>query len=274
VLGKSSRTFHRGLLVVGALLLLTAGSLLSPISAAAANTVASPALPAPFTGMMVPLYTMPNDSSWAALIQAKTAFPNVPIVAIVNPQSGPGTNMSSAYLNGITDLQAAGIVVLGYVATGYGTQPITLVEHEVSEYWSWYHVNGTMFDQMPTASGYQYYYIALNAYVKELGMNYTVGNPGLTIAPSYIGILDTLIIYENSGLPNATAISGLYGGYTKSNFAVISYGVSAAQQSSALAGISSAVSYVYFTNAIMPNPYHSLPSYLISELASLNIRRR
>jgi len=255
--------------------LLTTAFFFAPVSPAKANpAVATPVVPEISTGMMVPLYTSPTDGSWAALIQTKIAYPNVPMVAIVNPQSGPGNNASHAYAAGIRELQAAGIKVLGYVATGYGSLPVASAERDIAAYWSWYQVNGTMFDEMPAASGQEGYYDTLNAYAKSLGMTFTVGNPGGPISTSYVGILDTLIIYENSGLPNATSISILYKGFDRSNFAVVSYGVGYAQQSSVLAGISSAANYIYFTNATLPNPYHSLPGYLMSEVSSLNLRRR
>jgi hypothetical protein len=70
---------------------------------------------------MIPLYTHPTDGTWAAVIRAKKAYPDVPFVAIINPDSGPGTSQDQNYESGIKDLQAAGVVVLGYVTTGYAT---------------------------------------------------------------------------------------------------------------------------------------------------------
>jgi hypothetical protein len=271
VLVKSSARFSRGIVALLALAALTIATLSVPLMPALASPAAGPAS---VTGMIVPLYTSPTDGSWAALILAKDTYPGVPIVAIVNPQSGPGPSASAAYASGIQALQAAGITVLGYVATDYGTTPITFAEQQIVDYWTWYHVNGTMFDMMPATSGYEGYYSSLNAYAKSLGMTYTVGNPGGSIATSYIGTLDTLIIYENSGLPTAPSISSLYAGYGRGNFSVISYGVASPTQSPVVNEISSSVGYIYFTGATLPNPYHSLPAYLMSEVAALNVRRR
>jgi hypothetical protein len=223
------------------------------------------------TGMIVPLYTYPTDGTWAALILAKTWFPNVPIIAVVNPASGPGGSVSSDYTTGIRDLQAAGISVLGYVATSYGSRPVTSVEQDVNSYSSWYHVNGTMLDEMAAAPGHEDYYQTLDAYAKSLGMTYTVGNPGQRITASYVGILDTLIIYEDGGLPDASWISSFPHGYARGNFAVVSYGVDSLRQWSTVARISNSASYIYFTSGTLPNPYKSLPLYLIEEVYFLSL---
>src|SRR5215510_14169449 len=71
------------------------------------------------TGIMIPLYTYPTDGTWAAVIQARAAHPKVPILAVINPNSGPGTSKSSDYATGIGNLQTAGVTVIGYVPTGY-----------------------------------------------------------------------------------------------------------------------------------------------------------
>lgn len=244
---------------------------LGPFASAMADPRNAPSASPNSTGMIVPLYTSPTDGSWAALKLAKASFPNVPVVAIVNPASGPGRNVSSEYATGIRDLQAAGITVLGYVATNYGSRPIAPVEQEVQDYASWYHVNGTMFDEMASATGHEGYYQALNAYAKSLGMTYTVGNPGQTVATGYVGLFDTLIIFEDSGLPSASSIFSFPHGYARSNFAVVSYGVDSLRQSSVVAQVSSSAGYVYFTNGTLPNPYQSLPLYLVDEAWFLSL---
>src|SRR5437867_9232398 len=71
------------------------------------------------TGLVIPLYTYPTDGTWAAVLNAKNLHPTVPIIAVINPNSGPGAASDASYVTGIKAFQAAGIVVLGYVATGY-----------------------------------------------------------------------------------------------------------------------------------------------------------
>ncbi len=85
------------------------------------------------TGVIVPLYSPPG-SYWAQIIQAKNAHPSVPIVVIINPNSGPGTSSNADYATGISQMQASGITVLGYVYTSYGTRSIASVEADINSY--------------------------------------------------------------------------------------------------------------------------------------------
>ena len=63
------------------------------------------------TGVVVPLYIYPG-SSWQVVIQAKRSHPSVPIVTIVNPDSGPGTLSDANYATEIKNLQTAGVTDL------------------------------------------------------------------------------------------------------------------------------------------------------------------
>jgi len=161
--------------------------------------------------------------------------------------------------------------VLGYVATGYATSSYSAlsgVEANVTLYNSWYHVDGIFFDEMSNVVGNESYYSTLNSFAKSLGMIFTVGNPGATVPTSYIGTLDTLVIYENGGLPDLSTLA--YPGNSTSNFAIVSYGVPSPGQAF-LTNSSSVAGWVYFTDAGMPNPYFALPTYLMEEVAMLSV---
>ena len=102
------------------------------------------------TGVVVPLYTYPTDHSWASLIKIRQSYPSVPIIAVINPNNGVGSSKDSNYISGIKSLQNSGIVVLGYVYTGYGSRSASLVEAQMKNYKNWYGVNGIFFDEMST----------------------------------------------------------------------------------------------------------------------------
>jgi len=209
---------------------------------------------------MIPLYTYPG-STWTNVIAVQKANPGVPIVAIINPNSGPGASMDPNYVSGILSLQAAGVEVIGYVPTGYGSRSISAVESMVNDYKSWYPVTGIFFDEMANVAGYEGYYSTLNSYSKSLGFTYTVGNPGADTIPSYIGKVDTIVIYENQGLPSLSTLEGWHSNYGKGNFAMMAYGVQSVNQSYPSTA-SPHVGYIYITNAELPNPYDALPPYL------------
>src|ERR1700740_740827 len=101
------------------------------------------------TGIMVILYTHPTDASWAELVRARESHPSVPLLAVVNPGSGPGRALEPSYVSGIGSLQAAGVSgigsrqaagvsVIGYVHPSRASRPLAEVEADVASYQAWY----------------------------------------------------------------------------------------------------------------------------------------
>src|SRR5437773_10500514 len=223
------------------------------------------------SGIVMPLYTYPTDGSWAASLQAKKAHPNVPIIAIINPSDGPGGASDSNYVQGVKNFQAAGIIVIGYVATGYASHVMSDLDAQISRYKNWYSVNGIFFDEMANNQGNENYYSTLNTYVKSLGMTYTMGNPGTTTLKSYVGTLDSIIIYESAGTPSLSypASATFYPSYSKSNFGFLAYSVPSLDTSFE-PSTSTYVQWMYITNDGLSNPWDTLPSYFMNEVAALD----
>ncbi len=221
------------------------------------------------TGVMVPLYTYPTSSTWNEVIQAKLANPSVPIIAIINPDNGPGIAQDSNYVLGIDALRSAGITVLGYVYTQYAQRNLVSVEADINTYHNWYNISGIFFDEMSNVIGNENYYSTLSSYVKSLGYVITAGNPGTSVPTSYIGTVNILNIYENQGLPLTSDLANWTSAYSKQNFAMMSYGVGSINSSYELSA-SKYVGWIYITNANLPNPYDVLPSYFANEVGALN----
>jgi Spherulation-specific family 4 len=219
-------------------------------------------------GTIVPLYTDPSDPSWNAIISAAEAHPTVHVVAIVNPADGPGSSKSSAYTTGIAGLQAAGIKVIGYVATGYGSHSIASMEAQMDSWKSFYPtLQGIFFDEQSNSTGDVAHYQTLSQYAKSIGLGYTVGNPGTGVPTAYVGAVDTMLIYESDGVPPMSDLSA-YSAYAPSNFGVIPYAVSS-MNTTFVQQARKYVQYVYLTNDDLPNPWDSLTSYFSSLLAAL-----
>jgi hypothetical protein len=221
------------------------------------------------TGIIVPLYSYPGPI-WQSLAQIKEVYPSVPVVAIVNPSNGPGSYQDPNFVWGIQLLEAAGITVVGYVATGYGGVSISQAEQEISAYDQFYQISGIFFDEMASISGYESYYSTLTSYAASLGYSFTIGNPGSLVPASYIGTVSNIVVYENSGLPSTGFLSGL--GYAKSDFSLLSYGDSGIDPSFVQAAATD-VQYLYVTDGSFPSPYATLSSYfsaLMTTLAGLN----
>jgi hypothetical protein len=224
-------------------------------------------------GVIIPLYTYPTDGSWAAVIQAKESYPSVPMIAIINPNSGPGSSKDSNYVSGITSLEKAGVTVIGYVATGYGTSSyskISNMESQINDYKSWYpNIQGIFFDEMSNSASEQSYYQKLEIYTTSQGLDVTVGNPGTTVDTGLLGIFNFLCIYENPGMPKPSSIDQYFSSYGSGQFSFIAYGVSSLPDKAVMQSVDSYVSYIYVTNLGGSNPYNGLPSYFTNEVAYL-----
>jgi Spherulation-specific family 4 len=230
----------------------------APHVAAATSSTAS-------AGLFIPLYTYPG-SSWTYAEQVKQSNPGVPMTVIVNPADGPGSRYDSNYGSGIEQMRGDGINVIGYVYTDYASRSVSAAETDIATYAQLYDVNGIFLDEMSNVAGHESYYSTLTAYAHSLGLSLVVGNPGTSVPQSYLGTVDVIVIYENSGIPSQSVLSSYTAGGDPSEFAVISYGVQQPSQSQASL-LEDYVSNIFITNGTMPDPYHALPPYL-SDLAS------
>ncbi|MHB8699539.1 MAG: spherulation-specific family 4 protein [Nitrososphaerales archaeon] len=220
------------------------------------------------TGVIIPLYSYPG-SDWNLVEQAKYAHPSVPIVAIINPDNGPGTSQDPNYVSGVNNLRSAGVTVLGYVYTHYASRASASVIADVNTYKSWYNVSGIFFDEMSNVPGNEAYYLALSTYAKSIGLEFTVGNPGAIVPDSYIGTMDCIVTYESQGLPSISTLASLETSFSKSELAAISFGI-ATLDTSYTNSASNYLGYIYLTNSGLPNPYSELPPYFSGLVASLD----
>lgn len=221
------------------------------------------------SGTIVPLYTYPSDPTWDVIAAAKSAHPKVDVRAIINPNSGAGAAEDPNYTSGIAALSAAGVVVLGYIATTYGARPAAEVEAEMDDYKQWYPgVTGIFLDEMESSAGKEAYYSGLTQSAKSKGFSFTVGNPGTDVEQSYVGTVDTIFIYETDGLPSAAALGGWHAGFDPKNFGVIPYAVPALD-ASFVGQARPFVGYIYITDDNLPNPWDSLPPYFSELLDAL-----
>lgn len=252
------------------------------------------------TGILDPLYIYPNQTScssypndfcWQPIITAKQNHPKVPIFVIVNPNGGPGS-YNSDYAYGISKLQQAGIVVLGYVYTNYGARSLTgtgSVESDISGWKSVYpSINGIFFDEMDYSDTNKVtYYQQATAFAKSqnFALNYTIGNPGVNTYQDYRGSVDNLLIHEQTNYPdNATLQGGGTTGpgtpaywnvhYPKTNFSFMVCTQATGPTSSWIQSMSPYVGYMFISNSSVDAngncQWDTMPSYLDNEIAALD----
>jgi hypothetical protein len=245
-------------LLAGAFALL----LLIPLVTSSGFAAGSPAA----AGIMVPLYTYPGGT-WDAVISTKNAHPDLPIAAIVNPASGPGSSKDSNYASGIAELKDAGVMVLGYVSTAYTGRDLNAVKSDMDKWRSWYpDVQGIFFDEQTNWAGPEWYYDQADDYAKSKGFTFTVGNPGANSLPSYLDTVDVVLIYESPGLPNL----GNYQSWSSADngkLGMIPFGVGSMPRQW-ITDASQLVGWIYVTHDVLPNPWDSLPPYF-GDMAAL-----
>lgn len=224
----------------------------------------------PQVGYIDPLYIYPGQA-WTNLISDKQANPSIPIIAIINPNSGPGTTIDPNYVTYTGDLQSAGITAVGYIWTGYGNISISQVETQASDYKSWYSVTGIFLDGMNNKAGGETYYSTITSWAHNNGFTLVVGNPGTSTIQSYLGTVDLMITYEAAGLPSPTTVASYTTsvGGTRNDWAIIAFSVSASPSQSYIATVSPFISWIFVTDQGLPNPYGAAPSYQATEISNL-----
>ena len=147
----------------------TATITLTPTASATPNTSA--------LAILYPLYKYPNWYNASSYIwdDIAAAQATVTVWAVVNPDSGPGgtTDPNSDYEEGMADLKAGGVTMLGYVSTSYGARAIADVKTDIAkwasaDYSTW--VTGIFLDEVDDGTGDYAYYAELSSYITGLGL--------------------------------------------------------------------------------------------------------
>jgi hypothetical protein len=252
------------------------------------------------TGVIIPLFT--NDSSQRSaeineVIQLQVSHPTVPMLLVFDDNGGPGVSYNATLASQMKAMQSAGITVLGYDPTWWGTREVSEVEGTMQTFKQWYSVNGIYLDQMPnwnyngpndsayyTGPGGEYipgYFATLSQYGRSLGLTKIVANAGSDVPTDFIGSVSTIGIFENPYLPSLSpnaswnslvGLNGWHTKYNKSNFMFFSYNISSVNTQYILAA-AKYVGYMYITNGSSQadNRYSTLSPFLgqiVSVLAS------
>lgn len=249
------------------------------------------------TGIIVALYIYPG-ADWSKLAEIQKRHPAVPTLALVNPNNGPGNSLDNNYVNGLKQLEDAGITACGYVPTYYAkatnnppvASPYTGILYTESVIRSYidrwtnspthptvpgYGVDCIFFDEMENKVGKEWFYTNIDDYAKSKGVTFTIGNPGTDTTSTYIGTVDNIMIRERTGLPTISELGGWHTSYAKANFSADAYNVPTLPNQATFNTYTNYVSYIYITDDGKPipgtnpveydNPWNTLPSYLEQE---------
>jgi hypothetical protein len=226
------------------------------------------------TGILIPFYIYPTNAELDKLLAPFANIKNVPLLVVLNPNSGVGTAKDVNYANAVTRIKAAGAIPFGYISTSYNNRPATQVQDEINKYISWYNVSGIFFDEEGSNANY---YTQLTAYAKQKGIQQTIANPGTFVPPqTYSSAADITIINEDSKYPGLTTIAP-WASYARSKSALLVYNQTALTDFLTLINYIKTVGWIYITNDNLPNPWDTLPTYwttLVQTLSAINSLRQ
>jgi hypothetical protein len=227
--------------------------------------------PAPL-GIMVPAYFYPTSGGdWNSLDFAAS---RVPLIAIMNPNNGPGMRQDTNYVRVLANLHQAGGKVTGYVHTDWGARSLGEVKADIDLYLSFYAVDGFFIDEMSSDKNATnlHYYATIYRYIKSRNPNYSVtGNPGAETQEVYLAkpIADSVMIFENDGSDyQAFVPSSWVAKYPAREFVHLPYHVADSTTMSNFVGLAMSrnAGWIYITDATLPNPYDRLPAYWTNEV--------
>jgi hypothetical protein len=229
--------------------------------------------------ILVPLYSYPG-SAWDNVVSAASS--GAKIIAIINPSSGPiASGPDSTWTSYMNKLTSAGVDMIGYIHTSYGTRSVSDVMAEVDTYASKYSgLKGVFLDEVSADASELSYYSQVYQHINgKSGFSNTILNPGAQPDQGYLDVSTSIVIFESPAsslkssyaswvkcAPSAAAKAGY-----KYKFAGIAYGAGSGEISSVITTMQNAgMGLVYVTDGAGGCcTYNTLASYFASEASTV-----
>ena len=258
--------------------------------ATAAGDTASPAkesLPAVETGisparrsrrlrLLVPAYVYPNPEGRKEWHKLTAVASKVDVVAIVNPNSGPGTEIDPDYTSLIVEARGCGVKFVGYVATDFGKRPAAEVKKDIDRWVRFYPgISGFFLDQQSCDAPYADTYADLAAYARQrLPDCLVITNPGATCDKTFLErrVSDVTCVFANDEGFGAFELPEVFKAYEPSRFAALAYKVRDVETMRAMVkeALLKGIGYIYITDDATEQPWERLPSYWEAEVEAVS----
>ena len=232
----------------------------------------------------VPAYVFPGQ----APLQTLQSMSPAPGIVILNPDNGDGP-FGPAWQAQADRLRARSITVLGYVYTSDATRPVADAETAIRNYLGSRpgraHISGIFLDEMSTSCSAYSYYATLYRYIHQLDpAAFVAANPGTpvnvcflsprnTVANTFVTFEHDASSYESGYQGNVIGSNGTVSAgsqYPARTFWHLIYGAGAGQMPRLVALAEQRhAGYAYVTDASLPNPWASVPSYLTAEAQAM-----
>jgi hypothetical protein len=226
--------------------------------------------------LLVPAYIYPGGDGrkeWQRLIDAAS---KVEIVAIANPNSGPGEERNLDYAAVFTEAGNQGIKLVGYVSTDYGKRADTEIKNDVDTWLRFYpQIRGFFFDQQPRESRHAVHFAELRDYAKgKLRDALVITNPGVPCDQAYLdqAVSNVTCIFVNyQGFPQFELPATLQA-FDPARFAAMPYDIADAETMRSVVkdAIIKRIGYLYISDAKPPNQWGKLPVYWEAEVDAVS----
>jgi hypothetical protein len=210
---------------------------------------------------LIPAYVLPS-----AIVEAVRGPVRARLI-VVNPHNGPGAAQHDEYRAAVSTARRAGARVLGYVPTGYGRRPAADVLADIEHYASWYGVHDIFLDETASDAAQLPYYAAIAHHIRAARKGLVALNPGVVPARGYFGVGDVVVTFEGPYSRYAEALDRMPDWVSQQPANHVAHLVYAASREQALSAVRSSdgAGYLYVTSGSPPNPWHTLPRYLLEE---------
>jgi len=214
-------------------------------------------------GVPAYFYPWPASTLWQQFTNLRPGS-----LIIINPASGPGDAVDARYTAVIEKARGRGVVIFGYIDSGYGAIAVDRIAEETSRHRSWYPVDGILVDRVaPDDSSLPHYTdIARRVHAAGLSVAFNPGQPDIDAA--YAAIADHVVVFEG---PLSTYLESHFPRWmadiAPSRLWHLVYGVATADEMQHVVARAAAsnAGLVYVTDGILPNPWDRLPPYWDSE---------
>ncbi|MDO5619256.1 spherulation-specific family 4 protein [Kocuria sp.] len=150
----------------------------------------------------------PSLDHWATTLADESSVGFV----IINPNSGPGDDVSEDWQQQVRLAKGAGATVLGYVSTDYanagiardGSRDPNTILREIRQYVGWYGIDGIFLDEVSNGwseaqvDDHIWYQKLVSTVRDNFPELVVVGNPGVNTRVEYAEIFDVLVTFENT----------------------------------------------------------------------------
>jgi hypothetical protein len=229
--------------------------------------------------LLVPAYIYPVGEGlkdWQRLFEAAS---KVEIVAIANPNSGPGNERNLDYAAIYTAASKQGITLVGYVSTDYCRRPQAEIKNDVD---TWVHlypqIRGFFFDQQPPDGRDAVRFAELRDYAKrKIRDPLVITNPGTLCDKAYLAqaVSNVTCVFVNYQGFEQFELPAPLKAYEPFRFATIPYNIGDVETMRTIVkdAIIKRIGYLYISDAKPPNPWDKLPIYWEEEVDAVSHAR-